>query len=165
MAPAGLLRTIIAILIGIAIAGATIAVIEWVGQAFYPPPGGIDMTDPGAMGAALVEAAPGAQIFVLIAWFFGSLVGGFAARIIANRWIAPIAVALAVSAAVLWTTTLFPHPWWMVLSGLALPLLAGLLVARRGRRAVAAVDRSATVAPTTATHHPAEPVDRTDRPV
>lgn len=70
----------------------------------------------------------GAKIAVLIAWFFGSLVAGITALKISGGnkmmgWI-PVAALLLFGIATLF---MFPHPVWMIIGAIFLPMLAGWL--------------------------------------
>jgi hypothetical protein len=133
MANINWLRLIGGILIGIVVAGATVGAVEWIGHQIYPPPPGLDLGKPEDL-ARLMDIIPvGAKVAVLIAWFFGSLVGGAVAMQIARNRIAPWIVAAFIVAGGLFSFATIPHPPWMMVGGLALPVLAALLVVRRMR--------------------------------
>ncbi|WP_340587885.1 hypothetical protein [Erythrobacter alti] len=125
-----LVRKIVASVAGIIIAGIVVGLVEMLGHMVFPPPDGIDVTDP-ADQARMMEVIPtGAKVAVIVAWFLGSLAGAWAAIRIAGNAVPGWIVAVVMIALSLVTTQMFPHPFWMVLSALALPIVA-VLVAKR----------------------------------
>lgn len=78
--------------------------------------------------ARLLDVLPiGAMIAVVVGWFLGSLVGASTAIAITRRVLPAWTVGLIIAALGLWTTQMFPHPTWMVVSALVLPLVAVLV--------------------------------------
>ena len=66
----------------------------------------------------------------MLAWFLGSLAGATAAITISRRnWSAWIVASGMVALSFL-TTQMFPHPVWMVVAGVLLPLAAAMLARR-----------------------------------
>lgn len=95
--------------------------VEAVGHHFYPPP---DTTDTAAI-ARYIETAPvGSLLMVLFAWGGGALVGAIVATIvIARNTIWPgVLVGGLITAAVILNLSMIPHPQWMMVAGLALPI-------------------------------------------
>ena len=134
------MRMAVGIVAGILVAFLCIFAVEWAGHRLYPPPPGLDMSDP-ADQARLMEAIPAvAKTFVLLAWFIGALAGAWTANRIAGRNIAGWVVALILVAAGIATMLMLPHPAWMWAGGIGLPLLGGWIADRMsaGRRARAA---------------------------
>lgn len=125
-----LVRNILAAVAGVIVAGLVVGIVEAVGHLIFPPPAGLDITNPDDQ-ARLMEIIPlGAKIAVVVAWFMGALAGIATARKISNRsWPAWVPMLLMIAASV-WTTTLFPHPVWMVVCAVVLPLIALYLVGR-----------------------------------
>lgn len=124
------LRLIVASVLGVIVAGVVVGVVEFAGHAAFPPPDGLDLTNP-ADQARLMEVIPfEAKIAVVAAWFLGSLAGCYvAARLgksVAAGWIvAGVMVALSVI-----TTQMFPHPVWMIVAAVALPVIAKIMADR-----------------------------------
>lgn len=123
-------RNIVAIVGGIAAAMVVVFVVEGIGHAIFPPPEGLDMSDP-ADQARLMELVPGeAKVAVVIAWFLGSLAGACVAIAISRRVLMAWIVGLVIALVSVSTTQMFPHPDWMLAAGAVLPLVA-VLVAKR----------------------------------
>lgn len=124
-------RRIGGVVVGIIVAGATVGVVEWIGHQIFPPPPGINVANPADM-ARLIDSIPiGAKIAVLVAWFAGSLTGALAGVWIARGRLPAFVVAGFIIAGGIATMFAIPHPWWMMVGGVTLPLLAAWLVARR----------------------------------
>jgi hypothetical protein len=122
-------RNIGAGVLGVIVAVILVWVIEEIGHSIYPPPPGLDFSDPEAMKAYVDSLPLGALLSVAIAWFAGSLGGTFAAcRLGAARSIvyAPIVGGMMfVGAAINFAA--IPHPWWFLIIGVAgIVLGAGL---------------------------------------
>lgn len=123
-------RSAAAVFAGLLVAVLTVAVVEMAGHTMFPPPPGLDASEP-ADQVRLIESIPEAALaFVIGAWFLGSLAGACVAILIGGRILPAWTVALIVAALGLWTTQMFPHPPGMVVAALVLPLIA-VLVAKR----------------------------------
>lgn len=131
------LKAVIAPIVGVVVSGFVVAVLESAGHAVFPPPPGLDLTNPADLERLWDVVRPEAMLMVVTAWFFGALAGGCVAIAISHRVISAWIVGVIVAALGLWTTQMFPHPLWMVVSALVLPLLAVLVAKRlmRGRNA------------------------------
>ena len=127
-------RTIGAVAGGIALALLTIMLVEAIGNRIYPPPPDFDLQDPGALARLPFETL----VFPVLAWFLGTFAGGFVAvRFSRRRWTAwPVAAAVLVGMVVQFA--LMPHPTWMIVAGLAAPIIAALLAQRLALRSSAA---------------------------
>lgn len=124
------LRTALASVAGIIVAAIVVFAVEGLGHALFPPPAGLDLADPQDQ-ARLIAAMPGqAKVMVVVAWFLGSLAGAAAAMAIAHKALAGWIVAAVMVALSVWTTQMFPHPAWMVVSAVVLPLAAAWLARR-----------------------------------
>ena len=128
------LRLVLALIAGIAAALITFMLIETVGHRLYPPPA-LNYSDTEAL-RAYVEGLPiGAKLIVLSAWLAGTIDGVFVAGLV-NRARYGLCGAL-VLAATLANLTMIPHPLWMAIATLAIPLPIAMGVARWRRPAVA----------------------------
>ena len=127
-----MIRQIVAVLVGIVVCGLVVGLVEMLNLRFHPAPPGMDFHD-AAQVAAHVAALPAAAFgIVLAAWVLGSFVGGAAAAHLSRTW--PRACALGVAAFMLagvaYNVVMLPHPLWMSVLGLVLPVPAALLGAR-----------------------------------
>jgi len=124
------MRMAMGIIAGIVVAFLCVFVVEMIGHSLYPPPAGLDMTNP-ADQARVMEAMPvAAKAMVLAAWFLGALAGAWTANRIAGRSLAGWVVALLVIAAGVVTMVMIPHPIGMWAGGILLPLIAAWIAQR-----------------------------------
>ena len=106
------LRTAVGVVAGIVVAWLVIVLSQLLSAALYPPPPGTDLTDPAVL-ADFINAAPVTAMACVIAGY-----------------------ALAALLGVILNYTMIPHPTWMLVSGVLLPLPMAWLGARlAGRRA------------------------------
>ena len=125
-----LVRNIAATLAGLIVAAVVVGVCEGAGHAIFPPPAGIDLANAEDL-RRLMEVIPlGAKLAVVLAWFLGALVGSATAIYIAKASCPGWIVGLVMVGLSIFTTQMFPHPVWMVLAALVLPLVA-VLAARK----------------------------------
>lgn len=135
-----LARGILAVVAGVLLGVLVIGLVEYLGHALFPPPADIDTNDPADL-ARLWEVIPiQSKLMVVAAWFLGSLAGACAAIAIARRLLPAWTVGLIIAAMGLWTSQMFPHPPWMVVAALVLPLVAVLVARRLMARRIAAQD-------------------------
>lgn len=127
------MRILFGIVAGLVAAFACIYAIELACMQLYPPPAGMDYSDPAAVERMMAQIPVAALAIVAFAWFVGALVGGWIANAIAARaWAGWIIAALLVAGAVA-TMVMIPHPAWMWVAGVAAPLLGGWLAQRLAR--------------------------------
>ncbi|MFC3551084.1 hypothetical protein ACFOLC_08630 [Lysobacter cavernae] len=127
-------RTILGMLVGVVVAIAVIVAVEAVGHRFYPPPAGLDPLNPvhEAAFAKFVAAMPFAgKAMLALAWTLGSFVGALAAaRIARHQTAAALLVALVVMSGVVGMIMKVPHPTWLAIIGLLLPIPVALVAVR-----------------------------------
>jgi hypothetical protein len=105
---------------GLAVAIFTIMMAEFVGNQFFPPPRGYDMSAGSALSLPVANL-----IWPVIGWFLGALAGSWVAvRISGHRWTGWAIVAL-VLAATIFNFALITHPLWMMIAGVLAPILGG----------------------------------------
>jgi len=91
-----ILRTLIAVLLGILVGGTVVGVVEALGHVLYPLPADVDQTDFEAMAAAFRDAPLGAKAAVLVAYAAGTFTGTVLAGFVApRRYQFPCGVAVA----------------------------------------------------------------------
>ena len=127
-----MIRSFLAVLIGIVVCGLVVGVVEMLNLQLYPAPAGVDFHDPVQVAAHVATLPAAAFAIVLSAWTLGSFAGGATAARISPSW--PRACALVVAAfmlaGVLYNVIVLPHPLWMSALGLLLPTPAALIGAR-----------------------------------
>ncbi|MBB5207353.1 hypothetical protein [Chiayiivirga flava] len=126
-------RTVLAVVLGIVAAGLVVAGIEAIGHALNPPPPGIDPSDPAAMQSLIANLPQSALVTVVLAWALGSIAGGFVAAKISRRHTlgAPLAVGIAMVLLIGVNFVAIPHPAWMMVCGVLLPVPLAAWVGRR----------------------------------
>lgn len=131
-----MVRSTLAVLLGLLVALATILLVEYLGMSLFPLPPGLALDSEEDLARLVAEAGPGKQLWVLMGWTLASLAGGWVAARASGRH--PLGAALAVGglivAGVLLNATLLPHPAWMTTLGVLLPLPAAWAGARLARR-------------------------------
>jgi hypothetical protein len=134
-----MLRTIFAFLAGAVAMSLTVAGVQMIGHHLWPLPSGIDPNSHGQM-ATTVESMPvAAKAWVVLAYAIATAVAVLVATTIARaRW-KGLGIALGTLMVVLCAInlSLLPHPLWMAIATLAIPLPIALGVARWRRPAVA----------------------------
>ena len=126
-------RTLLGLVVGVAVGLAAVYGWQLLGHAIFPFPT-TNPTDPGKR-EALAQMSFAAQAWVVGGYAVGVAVGGLLGNWIADaRWPAML-IAVTVAGAFFATLTAAPHPFWMQVAGILLPVLAGLAVAATvGRR-------------------------------
>ena len=131
-----MLRLILGVVLGIVVGAIVTGVVEGMGHTIFPPPPGVDLTNPAQLQTVMSRVPMEAKIAVLLAWFLGTLGGASAANLIAGRraWAGRI-VALIVLALSIFNMTSIHHPVWMALGAIAAILFGGFVADRAfGRR-------------------------------
>lgn len=132
-----MLRTLLAILLGVIAMMITVHGIETIGHMLYPPPPGLDPNDLDQLDSIVAAAPVGAMILLVVGWCVGTIVGGgIAARIARHPRVAAVVVALVVITGVVGMAVLLPsHPTWVAVLGTLLPVPLALGMAKvAGRR-------------------------------
>lgn len=129
-----MLRSIIAVVIGVFVATAIIFAAEQAGHRIFPPAaiGAIDCSNSSTYAdktsaAVCIAATPlGAKVAVVVGWFLGALIGGVAAVSIGRKWAALAwVVAATVFVLCIFNFIAFPHPAWMIAGAVLAALLGG----------------------------------------
>jgi hypothetical protein len=127
-----MLRTIFAFLVGAVAMSLTVAGVQMIGHHLWPLPAGIDPNSHAQM-AGIVESMPvAAKAWVVLAYAIATAVAVLVATTIARaRW-KGLGIALGMLMVVLCAINLalLPHPLWMAIATLAIPLPIALGVAR-----------------------------------
>lgn len=126
-----ILRTAVGVVLGLIVGLLIILAVEGVGHTIFPPPPGVNLTDPAQLDTAMTMIPTPAKFAVLLAWFLGTLGGASAANLIAGRraWAGRI-VALIVLALSIFNMASIHHPVWMAGGALAAILFGGFVADR-----------------------------------
>jgi hypothetical protein len=131
-------RTILGILAGLVVAWLAMTICEFASLFLHRPPAGLDLRDPQALAAHIAAAPLSAMMVVVIGWVLAAFVGGrVAARIARHRLVAALVIGGLVLAGVIANNAMIPHPLWMTVAGIALPLPLAWLAARAASPRVA----------------------------
>ena len=124
-------RTILGILAGLVVAWLAMTICEVASLFLHRPPVGLDLRDPQALAAHIAAAPLSAMLVVVVGWALAAFVGAWvAARIARHRLAAALAIGVLVLAGVIANNAMIPHPLWMTVAGIALPLPLAWLAAR-----------------------------------
>lgn len=125
-------RTILAVLAGLVVAWITITLCEFGGVILHPPAPGTNLADPDALAAHIAGAPPAAMALVLLGWVAGAFDGGLVAALISrlHKRGAALTIGVLVALGVIANSLMIPHPLWMTVAGLLLPIPAAWLASR-----------------------------------
>ena len=104
--------------------------IQSVGHSIFPLPAGLDQANMVGEPATMEAPPAAAKAVVLLAWFVGALLGGWAGDRVAGRALPGWIVALLIVAAGIANMLSAPQPIWMWAGGIVLPLLAAYAAQR-----------------------------------
>ncbi|MFY2764183.1 hypothetical protein [Arenimonas sp. MALMAid1274] len=130
-----MIRSVLAVLAGIVVMGVMVAAIQWLGHSIYPPPPGLDLTNPEAAKSLIAAMPPMALGMVLVAYAAGSFLGAYTATTISRAHKRGVAIVIGVVmlALVAANFAAIPHPLWMMVAGVLVPLPFALLGWRLAR--------------------------------
>jgi len=127
-------RTIAGVVVGVVVAWLTIMLAEFASAPLHPVPAGLDMHDPTSVAAFVATLPVTALLLVLAGWVLGALIGGHVAARIARKPLPALAVGIVLVVGVIANAVMIPHPTWMTLAGMLLPVPAAWLGARGAMR-------------------------------
>lgn len=131
-----MVRRMIAVLAGIAVAVVLVTLVQKLGHNLYPPPADMDPTDQAFMQAYVASLPWGPLAFVIASYLVATLIGGWIAVAIAGE--RPLLfsgiVAAFMLAGAIFNVVMIPHPVWFTLAAVVGILLAALLAAFLGSR-------------------------------
>lgn len=121
-----------AIVAGVVVAFVMVMLIDMLGHMVFPPPEGLDFSDPDAIRPYLATLPVGAYLFILassvVAAFVGTLLACYIGR--GNPALFGGVVGGIVLAATIANFIAIPHPLWLSVSTLAGVVLSTLLAMR-----------------------------------
>jgi len=129
-----LVRNVLAMLAGVIVAMVLMVLLQSVAHRVYPPPPGLDFTDPAVRESIMIKAPVGALLIVLASYFVGTLVGAWvAARLSAD---APLRQGYLIGALLVVASVMnlraIPHPLWFIVANIAVVIVAAYVGARLG---------------------------------
>ena len=124
-----MVRSMGGVIAGLVVMLIVVASIQWLGHSVYPPPEGLDFRDKDAVAAAMASAPVGALGFVLLSYAVATFLAAGTAATISLRHKCAVAIVIGAVMLVLAAISLFalPHPAWMTIAGLLIPLPMALL--------------------------------------
>lgn len=131
-----ILRSVLAVLAGVAVAAIVVAIVEAISTLVYRAPPGLNLADAAAMREFIRDLPAGAFVFVLVGWALGTLTGAWTAARIANR--SHLVHGNIIGTLLLGTGVanmlMLPHPAWVwvigVIAFVACGYAGGRLAAR-----------------------------------
>lgn len=131
-----MLRTLLAIVVGLIAAMLLIFGVEAAGLMMFPPPAGLQINNEADLANLVAMSSTGKKVSVVFGWALASLFGGWVAARISRLHprFAAIAVGLLIMLGTVMNAMVIPHPAWMNALGLLLPVPLALLGARFAKR-------------------------------
>jgi len=115
-----MIRKILSVVIGLAIAIVTFLIAETVNTSLHPIPTDLDYNDSTSVKAFYDNQAISFWLLVLVGWIVGSMLCGFLIKMISkveNKTL-PIIAGLILTLSAVANFFAFPHPTWFVIIGL-----------------------------------------------
>ncbi|MBR7618447.1 hypothetical protein JKL49_03515 [Phenylobacterium sp. 20VBR1] len=129
-----MLRLILAVILGPLIGLVVLGAIDGAANMIFPPPPGVNLTDPAAIRSATAILPFGAQVGTILAWLLGALAGAWSANLIAGRRaLAGRIVSGLFLAFAAWTMATTAYPLWTRV-GLIAVLIAAVAADRASGR-------------------------------
>lgn len=125
-----LVRQILGVIAGVVVGGLVVFLVEFAGHSLFPPPPGTDLTNPEDVKRLMSLLPAGAFAMVLFGWFLGSLAGAWTANRIARTSMAGWIVAALFILLTAYNFTVIPHPMWMMVAGVVIPLVSAWIASR-----------------------------------
>ncbi len=123
------MRSILGLVVGIAVAVLTIMLFQWISHTVWPPPEGLDTENSAALAEHLKDAPLASLLLVVAGYIVGTFDGVFLGCLIgtAKRYIYAVVIGGLMLVGTITTLIMIPHPIWFTISVLAgIPLAAWL---------------------------------------
>lgn len=127
-----MIRKLIAIVLGLAVAIVLVSLIQKFGHSLYPPPPDLDLNDQDFMRDYIAGLPWGPLAFVLGSYVAATFAGGLLAALIVRERTLIIAgvIGLFVLAGAIANMVVIPHPSWFAATAVAGIILAVILAAK-----------------------------------
>ena len=132
-----MLKIVAGLAVGLVVALAAIYVIWLVGLQVYPLPAESGFESLESEGALIRSMPTGALAFIAAAWLGGAFIGALTAAHISRRLWTGWVIAALVACVSISNIIMFPHPEWMQLAAVIVPVLGGLLATHMAKRNLA----------------------------
>lgn len=120
-----MLRLILGVLLGLVVGVVVTTFVEAMGHTIFPPPAGVNLTDPATLKTVMSQVPLEAKFAVLLAWFLGILSGASTANLVAGRMaLAGRITAGVIFAFAVWTMYTIAHPVWFMAAAVVAAALA-----------------------------------------
>jgi len=126
------MRTVSGLLFGVAAALLIVGGAEWIETALYPLPT-LDTADPATLAGIVTDMPLPAKLLIVAGWLLGAFGGAWAGLRVCDRRMVVLGVSGAVMAAGLANVLTLPHPLWMIVCAVVLPVIGGALAVRAHR--------------------------------
>lgn len=134
-------RTILAVIAGLIIAMVVMLSVEFLSMQVSPPPPGFTLDNQADLARLVEMASPASKALVVLGWALASFLGGWVAARLSrqHRLVAALAIGVLIVIGVVFNTANIPHPLWMTVLGVLLPMPLAFAAARlASRRATSA---------------------------
>lgn len=134
-------RTILAVIAGLIIAMLVMLSVEFLSMQVSPPPPGFTLNNEADLARLVEMASPASKALVVLGWALASFLGGWVAARLSrqHRMVAALAIGVLIVIGVVFNTANIPHPLWMTVLGVLLPMPLTFAAARlASRRAISA---------------------------
>jgi uncharacterized membrane protein len=134
-------RTVLAVVAGLVVALLAMMAVEFLALQLWPPPPGFVLENEADLASLVEMATPAKKVAVVFGWALASFLGGWVAARLSHRHrkVAAVAVAGLVVIGVVFNAANIPHPMWMNVLGVLLPVPLALLAARLANKRAAPV--------------------------
>lgn len=128
-----MIRALLGVFGGLALAMGMVYVLQGIGQQLYPPPAGLDPADREAFAAAVAAMPVMALLLVLLSYAVGTFAGAWFATRLGGRPFYAFLIGGIMTMAGMGNLLAVPHPLWFTIAG-ALVFLPSAWVASRVAR-------------------------------
>lgn len=127
-----MIRNIVAVVVGLIVAIALVWALQTFSHSVYPPPPGLDLSNPEQLGQFVNSMPPNAFLLVIASYALGTLIGGLTACFIGRSRPYVFATAIGVFVLLGMSTSIMtiPHPLWFTVSAI-LSIFAMIWLAAR----------------------------------
>ena len=120
------MRKILSVVLGAVAAILVVAAFDALANHFYPMPE-LESDDPAALAAVIGGMPITAKLLVVAGWLVGPLAGAWLALRISDWRMAGRIVTAVVLAGSIANILMLPHPLWMQICAVALPVAGGVI--------------------------------------